>query len=140
MKNTIYLIISAITICSCGEREQADRSGIPENVVRDGPIILKEGQAFILMIEGDDDLMIGATVTDGKLSIADLDAEGRNFGVTWTDTNTWETSTIIQEEETTLIVMDRNGDGFPDYKAESTSAGLRRYERQDDSWVEIQPE
>lgn len=135
---TLYLALFLIfTVCACSEKPAPRSTSLPDNVVSDKPIVLKEGQAVLLMKEGDQDLMIGASVVDGKLSIAEIDPEGRNFGVTWKDSETWETSTIVSDGSTRTTVLDKNGDGYADYKGETTSSGLRRYELQGEEWVEV---
>ena len=110
---------------------------MPDNVVSDKPIVLKEGQAVILMKDGDRDLMVAASVVDGRLSVAEVDPHGRNFGVTWKDSETWETSTIISEGDNSTTILDKNGDGYADFRAERTPSGLRRFELQDEAWIEL---
>lgn len=91
----------------------------------------------MLMMDGDNDLKIGAAVVDGRLSIAEIDPAGRNFGVTWKDAETWETSTIISDGSNTTIVMDKDGDGYADFKAETGPSGSRRYKLEEDTWIEV---
>jgi len=91
----------------------------------------------ILMKEGDRNLMIGATVLDGKLSVAEINPKGRNFGVTWKDAETWETSTTVSDGPNHTYVLDKNGDGYADFKAETTPSGTHRFELKGDAWVEV---
>ena len=106
-------------------------------MVTDKPIVLKEGQAVVLMIEGDRNLMVGASVSDGKLSVAEIDPKSRNFGVTWKDADTWDTSTSVTDGSNTTFVLDKNGDGYADFKTEITPTGTRRYELRGEDWVEV---
>lgn len=81
--------------------------------------------------------MIGASVIDGKLTVVEIDPKGRNFGVTWKNSEAWDTSTIVSDGSTTTYVLDKNGDGYADFKAETTPTGSRRYELQGEEWVEV---
>jgi hypothetical protein len=81
--------------------------------------------------------MIGAAVVDGKLSIAEIDPKGRNFGVTWKDAETWETSTMVSDGLNRTYVLDKNGDGYADFKADSTPSGTRQFELKGKAWVEL---
>ena len=92
---------------------------------------------MILMMEGDRDLMVGASVSNGKLSVAEIDPKSRNFGVAWKDADTWETSTTVKDGSNTTFVLDKNGDGYADFKAEITPTGTRRYELQGEAWIEV---
>ena len=103
----------------------------------DKPIVLKEGQSVALMMEGDRNLIVGASVVDGKLSVAEIAPKGRNFGVTWEDSETWNTATNVSDGSSSTYVLDKNGDGYADYKAEITPTGTRRYELQGEAWIEI---
>jgi hypothetical protein len=122
---------------SCDRKAPARSAAVPDNVASDKPIVLKEGQAVILMKDGDRDLMVAASVVDGKLSIAEVDPHGRNFGVTWKDSETWETSTMDSKGENNTTVLDKNGDGYADFRAELTPSGLRRFELQGNAWIEL---
>ncbi|MBT7960191.1 MAG: hypothetical protein HN759_12755, partial [Akkermansiaceae bacterium] len=62
--------------------------------MEDRPIILKEGQGVVLVPEGNKSLLVGVSVVDGKLSVSEIDPEGRSFSVTWDDPEIWETSTM----------------------------------------------
>jgi hypothetical protein len=137
MKTLLPALFLIFAISACGKKPAPRSAAIPDNVVSDKPIVLKEGQSVILMKEGDRELMIGASVVDGKLSVVEIDPKGRNFGVTWKDSESWETSTIVSDGSTTTSILDKNGDGYADFKAVSTPSGLRRYELQGEEWVEI---
>ena len=81
--------------------------------------------------------MIGASVLDGKLTVSEIDPKGRHFGVTWKNSESWDTSTIVSDDTTTTYVLDKNGDGYADYKTKTTPSGLSRYELQGEEWVEV---
>lgn len=57
----------------------------------DQPILLREGQAVVLVQEENRKPSIAAAVVDGKLPITEIDPYGKNFGVTWNDEESWET-------------------------------------------------
>ena len=137
MKILIPALSVTVAVCSCIKKPAARSAALPDNVVSDKPIVLKEGQAVILMKEGDRNLMIGATVADGKLSISEIDPKGRIFGVTWKDSESWETSTEVTDNPIHTFVWDKNGDGYADLRAEITSSGIRRFELKDNTWVEL---
>jgi hypothetical protein len=137
MKTLLLALFLIFAVCACSKKPAPRSAALPDNVTNDKPIVLKEGQSVILMKEGDQYLMIGASVADGKLSVAEIDPKGRNFGVTWKDSETWETSTMVSDGTTATSVLDKNGDGYADFKAVSTPSGLRRYELQGEEWVEI---
>ena len=88
-------------------------------------------------MEGDRDLMVGASVVDGKLSVAEIDRKSRNFGITWKDSERWDTTTMVSDGPNQVTVLDRNGDGYADFKAEITPSGIHRYELQGEAWVEV---
>ena len=83
--------------------------------------------------------MIGASIVDGKLSITEIDPKGRSFGVVWKNADTWNTSATVTEGDNRTLVLDKNGDGYADFRAELTPAGVHRYELQDEAWVELKP-
>ena len=137
MKTPLPALFLIFVICACSKKPPSRSAALPDNVMSDKPIVLKEGQAVILMMEGDRDLMVGASVSDGKLSVAEIDQKKRNFGVTWRDADTWDTSTTVKDGSNTTVVFDKNGDGYADFKAEITPTGTRRYELQGEDWVEV---
>lgn len=139
MKTLFPALFLICTVCACSKKPSPRSAAHPENVVSDNPIILKEGQAVILMKEGDRALMIGASVVDGKLSVAEIDPMGRSFGVTWKDADTWDTSTTVKDGSNSSFVLDKNGDGYADFKTELTPSGVQRYELQGEAWVELKP-
>jgi hypothetical protein len=138
MKNLLPALLLIIAVCACSKKPLPRSAALPDNVVSDKPIVLKEGQSVLLMKEGDRDLMIGASVVDGKLAVTEIDPKERNFGVTWKDSESWATSTIVSDGTNSTYVLDRNGDGYADYRAETSPAGTRRYELQGDAWIEVQ--
>lgn len=137
MKFFIPALLLVFAVCSCSKKPAARSTTLPGNVVTDKPIVLKEGQAVILMKAGDRDLMIGAGVVDGKLSIQEVDPNGRSFGVAWKDADTWDTSTTVKDGSNSTFVLDKNGDGYADFRTEVTPAGTRRYELRGEEWVEV---
>jgi|GEM_PF-6252578 len=139
MNNIILVFLLSLTVSSCGKKLSPRSAALPDNVVSDKPIVLKEGQAIVLMKEGDPNLKIGAAVVDGKLSIADLNTKGRNFEVTWKDSKHWETATMVSDGENFACAMNRNMDGFADFKSIRTSDGLHRFELKGGEWVELKP-
>lgn len=137
MKSLFPALFLIFAVCACSEKPAGRSAALPDNVVSDKPIVLKEGQSVMLMKEGDRGLMIGASVVDGKLCVAEIDPKGRNFGVTWKDSENWLTSTIVSDDSTTTYVLDKNGDGYADFKAKITPSGSYRYELQGEEWVEV---
>jgi hypothetical protein len=140
MKIVFTSLFMILAICSCSKKNTPRSAALPDNVTDDKPIVLKEGQAIILMMEGDRNLMIGATVADGELTVSEIDTKGRSFGVTWKDTNTWDTSTTVSDGANTTFVLDKNGDGYADFKTELNPSGTRRFELQGEAWIELNPE
>ena len=137
MKNLLPALFLMLTVCACSKKPAPRSAALPDNLVSDKPIVLKEGQSVTLMKEGDPDLRIGASVVDGKLSIAEIDPKGRNFGVSWKDSESWETGTIVSDGSTASYVLDKDGDGYADFKAETSPSGTRRYKLQGAEWVEV---
>ena len=138
MKHLIFILCLITCLSACSKKQIATSAALPDNVTKDKPIILKEGQAVIIMKEGDLDLMVGIAVADGKLSVAEIDPNGRNFGVTWKDSETWETATMISTTPRhSTTVMDRDGDGHADFKAIRTHSGLQRFELKNEEWIEL---
>jgi len=137
MKTLLPALFLIFVVCACSKKPPSRSAALPDNVVTDKPIVLKEGQAVVLMMEGDRDLMVAASFVDGKLSVAEVDQKNRNFGVTWEDSETWNTATMVADGPNQVTVLDRNGDGYADFKAEITPTGTRRYELQGEVWVEV---
>ena len=137
MKNLLPALFLIFAVCACGKKQAVRSAALPDNVVSDKPIVLKEGQAVILMKAGDRDLMIGVSIVDGKLCVHEVDLKGHNFGVVWKDSETWETSTTVSDGQNHTIVMDKNMDGFADLKAETTPSGTHRSELKGEAWVEL---
>ena len=137
MKAHLAVLFLIAVVCGCNKMPPTRSTALPDNVVSDKPIILKEGQAVILMREGDRALMIAASVIDEELSIGEIDPKGRSFGVTWKDADTWDTSTTVTDGNNRTLVLDKNGDGYADFRAEMTPSGDRGYELQGETWVEF---
>jgi hypothetical protein len=138
MKNLLPALLLIFAVCACSKKSGARSAALPDNVVSEKPIVLKEGQSVMLMKEGDRDLMIGASVVDGKLAVTEIYPKGRNFGVTWKNSESWTTSTIVSDGTSSTYVLDRNGDGYADFRAESSPTGTRRYKLQGEAWIEVQ--
>jgi hypothetical protein len=137
MKTLLPALFLISVVCACSKKTPSRSAALPDNVITDKPIVLKEGQAVALMMEGDRNLIVGASVVDGKLSVAEIAPKGRNFGVTWEDSETWNTATNVSDGSSSTYVLDKNGDGYADYKAEITPTGTRRYELQGEAWIEV---
>jgi hypothetical protein len=138
MKTIVITLFSIFGLCSCGKKQTTDEA--PKSIEKEFKlkrIVLKKGQPVILMMDGNSDLKIAAAIVDGRLSIAEIDPKGRNFGVTWEDSERWETSTIISDGSTTRFVLDKDGDGYADFKAETGPSGTRRYKLEGDAWIEV---
>ena len=137
MKALILVLLSIVFVSSCDKKEASRSAALPDNLVSDKPIVLKEGQGVVLMMDGDSDLMIAAAVVDGKLSVGEVDPHGSSVGVIWKDSETWETSTTSSDGTNSTTILDRDGDGYADFRAVHTSSGLRRYELKGDVWIEL---
>lgn len=120
MNHLISLFVVTIALCACNNKFVTRSDSVPDNVKEDRPIVLKEGQAVVLVPESNKAVMIGATVLDGRLSIAEIDPDGGNFGVTWNDEESWDTSTIIPDGSNQITLIDKNGDGIPETKIDKT--------------------
>ena len=140
MIRTAHLLLLALSFAGCREPKPPQSSTLPENVLEDRPIIIKEGQAVILAPESNTSLMIGAAVVDGKLSVSEIAPKGRSFSVTWNDPESWETSTIDVEEDKTTIVIDKNGDGLPDLRAVTKKGSSSRFSLESPRWIEHKSE
>ena len=88
----------------------------------------------MLIPEHDQDLKIAASVVDGKLTIAEVDFDGRSFGVAWSDSELWETNTVTNSGDYSLTILDRDGDGVPDLKIEIDSEHFERSELHEIEW------
>jgi len=122
-----YLLSLALALFGCKGSESVRSSALPENVKEDRPIILKEGQAVVLIPEGDKSVMVGASIVDGKLSISEIEPDGKSFSVTWNDSESWESAVMNSSEGKTTTLIDKDGDGLPDLKAIMTKGSLSRF-------------
>jgi hypothetical protein len=134
----LLLAASVFSISTCLKKPAPRPAALPDNVVSDKPIVLKEGQAVVFMKAGDRDLMVAAAVVDGKLSIGEVDPKGRNFSVTWTDSETWETATEFSDKDRHQWVWDKNMDGMADHKVEVTTSERHHYEAKSQEWRELE--
>lgn len=132
------VVFLALALAGC-ERPKAPRSAaVPDNVSEDKPIILKEGQAVILVPEGKPSVKIGASVLKGKLVIAEIDPKGKSFFTVWSDEDTWETSvTDSTTAGQTTTVLDKDGDGIPDFRAVVKEGSAARFQMGEPEWIEV---
>lgn len=137
MKTLLLIIPLLITLTSCKKPAPTRSTALPDNVVSDKPIVLKEGQTFIVMKEGDPDLQIAVGLSNGKISILELDQKAPHFEVIWRGHKKWETTTTIESGENTTFLSDRNMDGLPDLRAEISPSGTRRFDRIGEEWIEL---
>jgi hypothetical protein len=139
MKSILLATPLLLAVCSCNSKSIVRPASLPDNVLSDKPIVLKEGQAIVFMKAGDQNLMIAASVLDGQLCVAEVDPKGHNFGITWRDSETWQTSTEISDGQNHKIVMDRDMDGYADFKAEFSPTETHRFELKGQEWMELKP-
>lgn len=139
MKTLLPALFLTFAISACNKKPVPKSAALPENTGSEKLIVLKEGQAVTLMKEGDRELMIAASVVQGKLCVAEVDPRGRSFGVSWKDADTWDTTTTVTDGSNTTMVFDKNGDGYADFRAELTPSGIKRYELQGEAWVQLKP-
>ncbi|MFT4176188.1 MAG: hypothetical protein QM627_05990 [Luteolibacter sp.] len=130
----LTLITFALTGCDHSTRSPA----LPDNVQEGRPIVIKEGQAVILVPEGNKSVMIGASVVNGKLSISEVDPKGRSFSITWNSADSWETSVMNSTEEGTTVTIDKDGDGLPDLRTILKEGSASRYQLKEPNWIELQ--
>ena len=131
-------LLFAFALAGCRDSKPYRSSALPDNVMEDRPIVLKEGQAVILIPEGNKSVMIGASVVDGKLSISEIDSKGRSFSVSWNDQESWETSVIDSAEDQMTTVIDKNGDGLPDLRVEKKKGSLSRFTLGEPKWIKLE--
>lgn len=134
----LLLVASIFSVSACLKKPAPRSAALPDNVESDKPIVLKEGQAVAFMKAGDRDLMVTAAVVDGKLSIGEVDPKGRNFSVTWTDSETWETVTAFSDRDQHQWVWDKNMDGMADQKVEVSASERHHYEAKSQEWRELE--
>jgi len=112
----IFSMVVSLTLVGC-RRNDSRSSVLPDNVKEDRPIIIKEGQAIVFRPESNQSLLICAGVVDGKLSVMELNQKGKSLSVTWSDSDTWETTIKNSTNGKTTVVIDKDGDGLPDVRA-----------------------
>lgn len=127
-----------LALMGCDNSSRPRSPALPDNVLEDRPIVLKEGQAIILVPEGDTSVMIGASVADGKLSISEIEPKGRSFSITWNDADSWETMIIDSTAEQTITTIDKDGDGLPDLRAILKEGSALRFQLEKPKWIELQ--
>jgi len=131
----IYLFIFAIF--SCNKSSPVRPTSLPDNIINDKPIVMKNGQAIVFMRDGDPHLVVAASVVDGRISVSEIDPKGRSFSITWKDSETWETATIVSDGPSHTYIMDKNMDGIADFKVEQTASGTRRFKSKVQEWEEL---
>jgi hypothetical protein len=137
MKIISPLIFAFAVLAGCDHPPSSKSAALPENVKHDRPIVLKEGQAVVIAPEGNKSLLIGASVVNGKLSIAEIDPEGRSFGVAWTNADEWETSTTVKNAMTSTITIDKTMDGVADLQAVMDQNGIHRFTSGEQQWNKL---
>ena len=140
MNRFIALSLITFVLASCEDKVLPSSAHLPDNVKEDSPTILKEGEAIVLIPEGDKALMIGATVINGKLAISEIDPEGRSLDITWHDKDSWRAATTIKAEDEIVYLIDNDGDGMPDLKAVMKDGELVRYKLKSVQWEKISKE
>lgn len=125
------------SIAGCNNSKSSRSLSVPDNVMKDKPILIKEGQAVILVPESNKSIMVGASVIDGKLTISEIDPEGKSFSVTWDDEDSWSTTVVDCTEHQTTTVIDKNGDGIPDFRVVAKEGALLRFYLDNPSWVDL---
>ena len=138
MIRLVALMTLALPFIGCRDPKPTRSSALPDNVFEDRPIVIREGQAVILMPESNKSLMIGASVANGRLSISEIDPKGRSFSVTWNDQESWETSVIDSQDDQTTTIIDKNGDGLPNLRAVTADGSLSRFRMEDPRWIELE--
>ena len=132
----VFIAICLLTTTGCQKSEKEKSAAVPDSVIDDTPIIIREGQAVILVPEGDSSLKIGAAVIDGKLTVSEIDPNGRSFSVTWNDAEHWSTSSISLENGILTTVIDDNGDGIPKFRMVRAKGRIQRSELRNVEWSE----
>ena len=128
MEKIKYFTLCGFLLIGCKDKTSLDRSiALPDNMLDDRPIILKEGQAVVLVPEGKSSIMIGATVIDGNLVISEISTGGKSLSVTWKNENSFFTSVTEATETQTTIISDENGDGIPDLRTLRNGRMLQRF-------------
>lgn len=134
----VLFLFFALALAGCRDSKTYRPSALPDNVMEDRPIVLKEGQAVILIPEGNKAVMIGASVVDGKLTISEIDSKGRSFSVSWNDQESWLTAVLDSAEDQMTAVIDKNGDGLPDLRVVKKKESLSRFTLEEPKWIEVE--
>jgi len=103
----LFLLIATLALAACGKKNPTQLEISSDELATDQRIILKEGHSVILIPENDRDLMIGASLVDGKLSIFEIDEMGKSLSVTWNDEESWTTSVMDFSEDQIISVIDK---------------------------------
>jgi hypothetical protein len=137
MKRFAILLLVPLGLSSCDRLSRAFASATPANATSEKPIFLKSGQAVLFAPESDHSLLVGASVVDSQLCIAQIDPHRSNFGVNWNKSGSWETSAVLIDGETRTYMIDKDGDGLPELKTVKTPSGMKRYRLVNPQWEEI---
>lgn len=137
ISNNYFLIFLLFTSTGCEKSDHLQSHLLPENVKNDKPIIIKEGQAIVLVPEGKEALMLAVTVHKNDLLISEIDPDGKSLSVTWHDEESWTTSIMDSTEGRTITVVDKDGDGIPDIRAVMENKSLSRYRIEETKWIEL---
>jgi hypothetical protein len=111
----IFSMVVSLTLIGCKGNDSRS-SLLPDNVKEDRPIVIKEGQAIVFRPESNKSLLICAGVVDGKLSVMEINQKGKSFSVTWSDSDSWETTIKNSTNGKTTVIIDKDGDGLPDVR------------------------
>lgn len=137
MKRCAILLLFPWVFSSCDRVSRAFAPANPANATTGKPVFLKNGQAVLFAPESDHSLLVGASMQDGKLCVAQADPKRSNFGVNWSPSGSWETATERIDGETHTYMIDKDGDGLPEIKAVKTPSGTKRYRLVNPQWEEI---
>jgi hypothetical protein len=112
----IFSMVVSLTLIGCKGNDSRS-SLLPDNVKEDRPIVIKEGQAIVFRPESNKSLLICAGVVDGRLSVMELNQKGKSLSVTWSDSDSWETTIKNSTNGETTVIIDKDGDGLPDVRS-----------------------
>nr|WP_290824181.1 hypothetical protein [Halomonas sp.] len=138
MKRTLLILIASVALTAC-KKENSSRPEISsDELATDQRIILKEKHSVVLIPDNNRSLMIGVTLLDGKITVAEIPGNGKSLAVTWNNEESWTTSVMDIGEDITVSIIDEDGDGLPDLRAEQTEGSLIRYRFGTPDWIPLQ--
>lgn len=138
MPRTLFIVIAALALTACGNKNKIQLDLSSDELATDQRIILKEGHSVVLIPENNKDLIIGVTNIDGEIVVSEVPGFGKSLSATWKDHQSWETSVIDSSTDQTIVIIDKNGDGMPDFRAEQTDSALLRYEFGTPDWIQLE--